>query len=138
MERRDFLKASCSACLLGGFGLALSNLTSCSSSDVYETRVTGRTVTIPRSAIKGLLIVQPENLDYDIALVQREGTPYVALLMQCTHASNPVHFDGTGYTCPLHGSRFSQNGQVVRGPASRPLRELKTRVEGENVVVEIL
>lgn len=47
-----------------------------------------------------------------------------ALKAECTHlgclvAANPL---GDGFTCPCHGSQYSRDGSVLRGPAPRALR----------------
>ena len=41
----------------------------------------------------------------------------------CTHMGCTVHFNQaeTSWDCPCHGSRFSTNGNVITGPAVRPL-----------------
>jgi Rieske Fe-S protein len=44
----------------------------------------------------------------------------------CTHAGCAVHwnaFEGC-WDCPCHGSQFSVDGQVLNGPAARPLAEV--------------
>jgi nitrite reductase/ring-hydroxylating ferredoxin subunit len=39
----------------------------------------------------------------------------------CTHLGCNVKRTGAGFECPCHGSRFDENGRVVRGPAPAPL-----------------
>ena len=39
----------------------------------------------------------------------------------CTHLGCNVKRGGPGFECPCHGSQFDENGQVVRGPAPKPL-----------------
>ena len=41
----------------------------------------------------------------------------------CTHLRCVVAFDSerTGWQCPCHGSRFTIDGKVLRGPAKKPL-----------------
>ncbi len=57
-----------------------------------------------------------------------------ALQLVCTHQScalkvpNPASPGSTTeiiYTCPCHGAQFDREGQVLRGPATRPLRWIK-------------
>jgi Rieske Fe-S protein len=41
----------------------------------------------------------------------------------CTHAGCAVHWNGFEgcWDCPCHGSQFSVDGDVLNGPAARPL-----------------
>jgi nitrite reductase/ring-hydroxylating ferredoxin subunit len=58
----------------------------------------------------------------------------------CTHAGCSLargKLDGTTVTCPCHGSQFDvTSGDVLRGPAERPVRSRAVHVEGEDVLVE--
>ena len=44
-----------------------------------------------------------------------------ALITVCTHLGCNVKHTASGFECPCHGSQYDANGQVVRGPAPRPL-----------------
>ena len=56
---------------------------------------------------------------------------FVALTAQCTHYICTVkNFSGSVYVCPCHGSQFDVTGQVVHGPATRPLQRYATSFSG--------
>jgi cytochrome b6-f complex iron-sulfur subunit len=54
--------------------------------------------------------------------VFRESDGFHAISAVCTHLGcNVTHEEGRGFTCPCHGSRFDEAGNVTRGPAAWPL-----------------
>jgi cytochrome b6-f complex iron-sulfur subunit len=57
--------------------------------------------------------------------IGRDGGGIYAMTLTCTHAGCDMGENGTvsdrGLFCGCHGSEFDANGNVVRGPATRPL-----------------
>jgi menaquinol-cytochrome c reductase iron-sulfur subunit len=55
----------------------------------------------------------------------------------CPHIGCGYRWDGQDrkFHCPCHGSVYSMNGQVLGGPAPRPLDELPNKVEEGRVLV---
>ena len=56
--------------------------------------------------------------------------------MVCTHLGCIVGESAEGFKCPCHGSRFDPVGDVLGGPAPRPLRwlEVSRAADGSLVV----
>ncbi len=54
---------------------------------------------------------------------------------RCTHLGCAYRWDAAqhDFLCPCHGSRFALTGQVLSGPAPRPLDRYEVRVEGTRV-----
>ena len=140
MERRTFIKISCSLCVAISAGWGLGSLTSCASFPVYAASVKEKTIAVPLAlfAEENFLIVRANNFEYDIA-VEKEGEgKFSAVLLRCTHAANPLTFTGSGYVCPLHGSTFDEEGNVTHGPATIPLEHLATQRVDENIVILVI
>ena len=123
ISRRDFVKLYTNALFgLGGL-LGLGGLIRYFSyyppeapvefdlGDISNFPIGSRTI---RSDIPAVI----SNLDGEI----------VAQSLVCTHLGCTVAEDESGFACPCHGSRFDQNGNVLAGPAQKPLKRLRVEI----------
>jgi nitrite reductase/ring-hydroxylating ferredoxin subunit len=53
--------------------------------------------------------------------VFNESDGFYVISSVCTHLGCNVKRGGPGFACPCHGSQFDSGGQVVQGPAPKPL-----------------
>ncbi len=60
------------------------------------------------------------------AVLLQTAKGFKALSLVCPHLGCTVETQPDGFACPCHGSRFSLQGQLVRGPAAKPLTVLRT------------
>ena len=72
----------------------------------------------------------------DVVVTQPVTGDYQAFSAVCTHSGCLINqvADGT-INCPCHGSKFSLDGQVVNGPAARPLTPVSVEVQGDSIVL---
>jgi Rieske Fe-S protein len=139
IDRRKFLASGCKACLMAGAGFLISDLIACSPSKVLKLPVSENTVRMPATMFttEQLHIVRPEGWFYDIAVRKTSAVDYEALLLECTHQQNQLIVSQNRFECTLHGSRFNLEGQVIKGPAERPLKRFVTRLDQGQVVIEL-
>ncbi|MCI0607018.1 Rieske 2Fe-2S domain-containing protein [bacterium] len=92
---------------------------------------------LPKAAVlpspsKKFRVVLPESLALhqpfippgrSVGLFKAETGVY-AVSIVCTHLGCIVKSSASGFDCPCHGSRFSQDGSVLRGPAPKALPRL--------------
>lgn len=75
-----------------------------------------------------------------IVIANTDGE-YLAFDGICTHAQCSLaggFLDGYTLTCYCHGAQFDvTNGEVLAPPAPSPIGVYKTKIEGENLLVEI-
>ncbi|MGZ8428858.1 MAG: QcrA and Rieske domain-containing protein [Candidatus Deferrimicrobiaceae bacterium] len=70
-------------------------------------------------------------------LLIREANQVVALSAVCTHLGCIVKYKGGGVIlCPCHAASFDLNGNVIGGPAPRPLTYYRVRIVGGRIVIE--
>lgn len=98
----------------------------------------------PFSATKKFTVTLPESLppgvpyvlaDRQVA-VFKDGDGVYAVSMICTHLGCVVKTIPDGFECPCHGSRFTADGSVTKGPAPEALPWLKVTVKGEKCIVD--
>jgi len=73
--------------------------------------------------------VTSTNVVLGAAWLRKVGTKVEALSAVCPHLGCPVSWDGGGFLCPCHNSRFGPNGEVGTGPAKRGLDPLPVEVK---------
>jgi Rieske Fe-S protein len=141
MQRREFLRSSCTVCVLGAAGFVLPKLTGCGPAKfaVYRTSVVNKQLQVPLTMFDttALQIVRPAGWYYDIAVEKNADNTYKALLMQCTHQDNQLTATGNGFSCSLHGSQFDKDGKVRKGPAEDPLTQYNTFVSNGQLIIEV-
>ena len=139
MERKDFLKATCSFCALASVAWITGSLASCSNLPIYKTAIYENKVAVPLAlfAQSDLQIVRPLRSDYDIALQKEKDGTYTALLLSCTHSENQLSSTGNGFVCNLHGSRFDKEGRVLKGPAEHSLKKYHTNIILDTIIIHL-
>lgn len=72
------------------------------------------------------------ELDGEALVILRDGDQLLVTSATCTHVGGPLdegEVSGTCVTCPWHGSEFDlQDGMVIHGPATSPLRSYESQV----------
>ncbi len=102
--------------------------------------------------IDDLPVGKPQALDYSMTVndgwmeskavkavwAVRESEQQVKVFSPvCPHLGCGVRWNqrDSQFQCPCHGSVYDRNGQVVAGPAPRPLDELPSKIEDGNLKV---
>ncbi|HEU4514590.1 MAG TPA: Rieske (2Fe-2S) protein [Nocardioidaceae bacterium] len=113
-------------------GLALPLVAACGSNepDVPAGEVTVAASDVP---VGGGTIMADEK----VVVTQPAEGDFRAFSAVCTHQGCPVQTIAEGtINCPCHGSQFSvEDGSVVTGPATSPLKTLAVTREGDDLVV---
>ena len=140
MERRNFIKNTCKACLgVACSATVLTMLESCASLPVYKTKPENGVMVVPieQFAQTNMVLARTSQLDYDVLVMKREDGTYKALYMRCSHQDQPLNATNTGLYCTTHGSTFDLDGNVTKEPASKPIRSFKTTADNQFVNIYI-
>jgi nitrite reductase/ring-hydroxylating ferredoxin subunit len=64
------------------------------------------------------------------AIIYNKDGEIRAVSLTCSHLGCMVEGEekSDGFTCPCHGSRYDAEGNVVEGPAQKPLRKLRVEL----------
>ncbi len=135
MNRKEFL----SAFGLGAAALACSYcLDGCKVNDTGVTAPTNVDFTLDLSSQANANLNSVGGYAYNSGvIVAHASSGFVALSSACTHQGSTVYYDvaSDSFLCPSHGSRFATNGSVLRGPASSPLAQYHTSLNGTSLRV---
>lgn len=71
----------------------------------------------------------------ELVAIYKSGDTLRALSLTCTHQRCPVFPENDAYVCKCHGSRFSNEGRVLTGPATVDLPWLPVEVNAQGDVL---
>ena len=69
------------------------------------------------------------------AVIYNRAGDIMAYSLTCTHLGCTVEEDGEVFVCPCHGSRYNTDGQVLKGPAQKPLRRLEIELQEDHTLI---
>ena len=123
MQRRDFLKQLGFGSIIAAFGSTVGILARFLMPNVVTPK--SRPVEIGRPEEYGMGTVT--YVETARAYIGRDPHGFYALSAICTHLGCTPRLEGNYFECPCHGSRFGLNGEVLAGPAKRPLERVMMR-----------
>lgn len=154
MDRRKFIKNSCTACLSATALTAV--LSSCTSTryisgtlgkdgltvdaNEFVTKQNARLndkVGQGKTTYRSFIIVRNEALQYPICVYRFSEKEYSALWMRCTHQGTELQASGDYLHCTAHGSEFNNKGTVKNGPADRNLKNFPVTIFNNQLFIDL-
>jgi cytochrome b6-f complex iron-sulfur subunit len=156
-SRREFCATACHATSLAAIGVLLPGCggggggnpagpggggTPAPALPQVNGLVTGQGVTVPIDAASPLASTGTAALVRsgagDILVTRTAQDIFAALTAICTHeACTITGFRNATFVCPCHGSQYNTAGQVLNGPATRPLRVFPTQFAAGTLTITV-
>ena len=135
MERRQLLKTSLA--LLGtttvvSFLYPASKYLVPPMSRAQDTQLTINKDEIPLGSAKEIIFN-----DIPLIVINRRGSGFIALSRVCTHLGCLVGYDKFNHklVCPCHAGEFDLEGNVLSGPATKPLQRFPLKITADRITV---
>lgn len=143
LTRRDFLTSLGTAFVLVSIPSLLTTLSGCASVGLPVVRAfpEGKIIRIPIASTPALsqpggAITLSLPKRKELVVVHLQQNEFIALSPICTHRGCTVRKMREGFECPCHGSRYDRYGQVVNGPATRPLTSYPVEFQGSELLIQ--
>lgn len=137
MKRRDFINWVGLGWIASSLPVAIA---ACSETSTPTSATSGdwQTVgTAKQLEQTGQLLVKNSPVG-NVLVVGTQTTNLIAVDPTCTHKGCTVDWkaDTKKFACPCHRSEFGVDGQVQKGPATKPLKTYAVKIDGDSVVVK--
>jgi Rieske Fe-S protein len=86
---------------------------------------------------KNALVIRAPQMEGAVILLRLPDANYRALSAVCTHQGCEVRPSTGGLQCPCHGSAYSLEGAVLRGPAKEPLPVYPVHVADGRITIDV-
>ncbi len=132
MPRRDFLGLAALASMAAALGFSLLGMLKLPKAAVSASPAKKFSLALPDTLPEGEAFIPPGR---NVA-VFRDKEGVFAISTVCTHLGCIVKASPNGFDCPCHGSGFTKDGTVRKGPAPTPLPWLKVSMSGGTLTVD--
>lgn len=136
MERKEFIKLASAGIFCGGI---IPVLEGCVTYRYAESALEGDKLVVEKKVFQKDLFVLVHNPQASSPIYLRKDADerYTALLLECTHKQCTVNPDKETLSCPCHGSRYDAKGNVLEGPARKPLMHYKVDSDDTNIYIQL-
>jgi Rieske Fe-S protein len=127
INRRALLTGTCALIALTG----LSALPASANSGIRKVgngRIAVTLKSIPELSKVGGSVGIGNVRGRPVAITRTGTSTYIAFSMNCPHQGVKVSWEGTGWVCNAHGSKFEADGDLVFGPATTRLPRVPMRI----------
>lgn len=135
MERSKFLKILAAGAVCGSVPI----LPGCAASLPYlQTTLKNHQLIVKRTKFKGrAAFLENPQTKKPIYLHRFPDGTFAAVLTRCTHKGCQVNATPDHLVCPCHGSEFTYRGEVINGPADKPLFQFNVTTDAEHIYIEL-
>jgi len=145
MDRREFIRNSCTACL--SVTVISATLSSCTATKYISGKLGNDGLFIDpkefvakqkgKTIYRSFIIVRNDALQYPVCVYRFNDNEYSALWMRCTHQGTELQASGDRLQCTAHGSEFDNKGAVKTGPADKSLRSFPVTVSNNQLFIDL-
>jgi len=132
MPRRDFLGLAALGSMAAALVFSVFGMLKLPKAAVSASLSKKFNVSLPDTLAEGDAFVPPGR---NVA-VFRDSEGVFAISTVCTHLGCIVKTSAAGFDCPCHGSGFTKDGTVRKGPAPKPLPWLKVTNNGGTLTID--
>ncbi len=140
MDRRTFLNLFGIGCLASSLPVVLATLSLKDEkpANAADYKLLG---TISQLKKSGPILIK-SGVPTPVLLVLPDSNNtanVIAVNPTCTHQGCTVAWNTSqsSFVCPCHNARFAPGGDVVRGPATAPLKTYDVKINGDQVLVAV-
>ncbi len=83
------------------------------------------------------LLVEAPRQRWPLLVVRHADGRLTTVSTRCMHRGCQVDPVADRLVCPCHGSEYTREGAVLKGPTRAPLHRFATRIEGEEIVIDL-
>lgn len=132
LPRRDWLGLSSLWAMAGALLFGIVGMMRLPKAAILASPSKKFRLTLPETLAAGEAFVPPGR---SVAVFKDAGGVYAVSII-CTHLGCVVKPNADGFECPCHGSKFTSEGEVQKGPAPMPLPWLKVSVDGDVITID--